>query len=40
MKILANDGIAQNAVDILNKNGFDLYLDKIDQDELDRLHKS
>lgn len=34
MKVLANDGISQNAVDILNKNGFVLYLDKIEQDDL------
>tara|TARA_B100000963_G_scaffold361757_1_gene399300 strand:- start:3698 stop:4651 length:954 start_codon:yes stop_codon:yes gene_type:complete len=34
MKVLANDGISQNAVDILNKNGFVLYLDKIEQDNL------
>ena len=34
MKVLANDGISQNAVDILNKNGFEVYLDKIDQDNL------
>ena len=34
MKVLANDGISQNAVDILNKNGFVLYLDKIEQNDL------
>ena len=34
MKVLANDGIAQNAVDILNKNGFDVYLDKVHQENL------
>ena len=34
MKVLANDGISQNAVDILNRNGFVLYLDKIEQDDL------
>ena len=25
MKILANDGIAKNAVEILNENGFEVY---------------
>ena len=34
MKVLANDGISQNAVDILNRNGFVLYLDKIEQNDL------
>ena len=34
MKVLANDGISKNAVDILNKNGFDVYLDKVGQDNL------
>ena len=34
MKVLANDGISVNAVDILNKSGFDVYLDKIEQDNL------
>ena len=34
MKVLANDGIAQNAVDILNKNGFDVCLEKVDQENL------
>ena len=34
MKVLANDGISANAVDILDKNGFDVYLDKIDQNNL------
>ena len=38
MKVLANDGISQNAVDILNNKGFEVYLDKIDQ--FRRLHKS
>ena len=35
MKVLANDGISQNAVDILNNKGFEVYLDKIDQDNLE-----
>ena len=34
MKVLANDGISANAVDILDKNGFDVYLDKIEQNNL------
>ncbi len=34
MKVLANDGISTNAVDILDKNGFDVYLDKIEQNNL------
>ena len=34
MKVLANDGISQNAVDILSRNGFVLYLDKIEQNDL------
>ena len=34
MKVLANDGISANAVDILNKNGFDVYLDRIEQNNL------
>ena len=34
MKVLANDGISENAVDILNKNSFDVYLDKIEQNNL------
>ena len=34
MKVLANDGISKNAVDILNKNGFDVYLDRIEQNNL------
>ena len=34
MKVLANDGISANAVDILHKNGFDVYLDKIEQNNL------
>lgn len=34
MKVLANDGISQNAVEILNNKGFEVYLDKIDQDNL------
>ena len=34
MKVLANDGISVNAVNILNKSGFDVYLDKIEQDNL------
>ena len=34
MKVLANDGIAQNAVDILSKNGFDVCLEKVDQENL------
>ena len=34
MKVLANDGIAQNAVDILNKNGFEVCLEKVDQENL------
>ena len=34
MKVLANDGIAENAVDILNKNGFDVCLEKVAQENL------
>ena len=34
MKILANDGIAKNAVEILTKNGFEVYLEKVDQHNL------
>ena len=34
MKVLANDGISENAVDILNKNSFDVYLDKVEQNNL------
>ncbi len=34
MKVLANDGIAENAVDILNKNGFDVCLEKVAQEKL------
>ena len=34
MKILANDGIAKNAVEILNENGFEVYLEKVDQENL------
>ena len=34
MRVLANDGISDNAVDILNKNGFEVYLDKIEQNNL------
>ena len=34
MKVLANDGISANAVDILNENGFDVYLDRIEQNNL------
>ncbi|MFL2590252.1 MAG: D-2-hydroxyacid dehydrogenase [Flavobacteriaceae bacterium] len=34
MKVLANDGISENAVDILNKNSFDVYLDKVEQSNL------
>ena len=34
MKVLANDGISENAVDILNKNSFNVYLDKIEQNNL------
>jgi D-3-phosphoglycerate dehydrogenase len=34
MKILANDGISKNAVNILNKKGFDVYLETIEQDNL------
>ena len=34
MKVLANDGISANAVDILNKNGFDVYLDRIEKNNL------
>ncbi len=35
MKVLANDGISKSGVDILNKNGFEVYLDKIEQDNLE-----
>ena len=31
MKILANDGIAKSAVEILKKNGFEVHLEKVDQ---------
>ena len=34
MKVLANDGVSANAVDILKKNGFDVYLDSIEQENL------
>jgi D-3-phosphoglycerate dehydrogenase len=34
MKILANDGLSKNAVNILNKKGFDVYLETIEQDNL------
>ena len=34
MKVLANDGISENAVDILNKNSFDVYLEKVEQNNL------
>ena len=34
MKVLANDGISENAVDILKNKGFEVYLDKIEQDNL------
>ena len=34
MKILANDGIAKNAVEIFNENGFEVYLEKVDQENL------
>ena len=34
MKILANDGIAKNAVEILKKNGFEVYLEKVDKENL------
>ena len=34
MKILANDGIAKNAVEILNENDFEVYLEKVDQENL------
>ena len=34
MKVLANDGISENAVDILDKNGFDVYLNKVEQNNL------
>ena len=34
MKILANDGISKNAVDILNKKSFEVYLEKVEQDNL------
>ena len=35
MKVLANDGISKSGVDILKKNGFLVYLDKIKQDDLE-----
>jgi len=34
MKVLANDGISENAVDVLKKNNFDVYLDKVEQSNL------
>ena len=34
MKVLANDGLSENAVDILKENGFDVYLDKVEQNNL------
>lgn len=34
MKVLANDGLSGNAVNILKENGFDVYLDKIEQNNL------
>ena len=34
MKVLANDGISENAVDILKKKSFDVYLDKVEQSNL------
>jgi len=34
MKVLANDGISENAVDILKNNSFDVYLDKVEQNNL------
>ena len=34
MKILANDGISKSAVEILNKNGFEVHLEKVDQNNL------
>tara|TARA_Y100000768_G_scaffold345309_1_gene292163 strand:+ start:2736 stop:3689 length:954 start_codon:yes stop_codon:yes gene_type:complete len=34
MKVLANDGISENAVDILNKKSFEVYLDKVEQNNL------
>ena len=37
MKILANDGIAKNAVEILNENGFEVYLEKVDQEKIKNI---